>query len=322
MYIRKDRRNMEKDNNTYSVYQHVFPNGMIYTGLTHLVPPEKRFGKDGYRYKGNKKLYSQIELYGWNNIEHIIVESSLSQHEAQKLEQELIASNKEKGISYNISSGGDIGGESYLLFEYKGERLSLLDIYKKYHNLNNGVTIGHFYTRVLRHKWDIDRALIQPTNEKEQPFGVGERIYNYEGEMLNSYELWQKRKIDDITQQVIVLRINRHGWDIERALSTPMKRYNQLYEYKGNMYTTDELAHLIPENKLENHDITDRLRAGWTVEEAVERSKVVKKKYMYDGKERSLSEIYRLIPEENKIGYSTFAAKIKKGMSFEEAIKK
>ena len=86
------------------------------------------------------------------------------------MEQELIASNKEKGISYNISSGGDIGGESYLLFEYKGERLSLLDIYKKYHNLNNGVTIGHFYTRVLRHKWDIDRALIQPTNEKEQPF--------------------------------------------------------------------------------------------------------------------------------------------------------
>ena len=89
----------------------------------------------------------------------------------------------------------------------------------------------------------------------------------------------------------------------------------------GMIYTG--LTHLVPpENKLENHDITDRLRAGWTVEEAVERPKVVKKKYMYDGKERSLSEIYRLISEENKIGYSTFAAKIKKGMSFEEAIKK
>ena len=85
------------DKNTYSVYQHIFPDGMIYTGLTHFVPVEKRFGKDGKRYSDNKTLWGYICKYGWDNTEHIVVQNNLSKEEAQQLERKLIAETKANG---------------------------------------------------------------------------------------------------------------------------------------------------------------------------------------------------------------------------------
>lgn len=306
------------DNNTYSVYQHIFPNGMIYTGLTHLVPVEKRFGKNGRRYNGNKTLWTAICKFGWENIMHIVVKNNLSMKEAQKLEQQLILETKEKDISYNTLSGGDIGGSSYLMFEYNGEVMSLKDIYDKYHKGN--VTKTQFYTRVLHHHWDLDRALTQSNTTKVQPFGVGKKTFEYNGKMYNSYELWQLRKSDDITQYEIVNRINHHGWSVEDAITKPMKKYGVLYEYKGKMYNTEELANLYPENNLKRSDITGRLRNGWSVEKTVETPKQTKKKYCYNNKMMTIKEIYNLF-DEPKVGYTTFFSRFKQGIPPEEAIK-
>lgn len=292
---------------------------MIYTGLTHLVPVEKRFGKDGRRYSGNKTLWSYICKYGWDNAEHIVIQNNLSKEEAQQLERKLIAETKANGNCINTMRGGDIGGASYIMFDYKGERLSATEIYNKYSD--GTVPKGDFMTRVHHHNWDIDRALTQSTNTKLQPFGVGERIYEYDGKMLNSYELWHYRKIDELPQAVIVQRINEYHWDIERALSQPLKGRNGVYTYNGKEYNTTELAALYPQNNLENHDITDRLRQGWSIEKAVKTPKTHVPTYEFNGKQMTLAAIYREFPEP-KVAYTTFFSKVKKGLSFEEAVKR
>ena len=89
-----------KNNKKYIVYEHIFPNGMVYVGLTSN-DPEKRWGKNGCRYK-NKKFYDDIKNYGWENIEHKIIKSNLTVDEAIRIEKELILKYKENGVSYNI----------------------------------------------------------------------------------------------------------------------------------------------------------------------------------------------------------------------------
>ena len=159
--------------------------------------------------------------------------------------------------------------------EYNGE----LFTYRELADIStvNGLLPGDIRNRIKK-GWDVERAITQPKNKKVQPSGVGKREYSYDGEMLNSFELWEKRKCIELTQFQIVDRIKHHGWNIEDAISKPPKKYGRLYEYEGNLYSTSELAKIFPENKLENHDITDRLRNGWSVKDAVEKPKRFSKK--------------------------------------------
>ena len=135
------------------------------------------------------------------------------------------------------------------------------------------MTPTNLYNRVFVYKWDIDRALTQPMDKKLQPFGVGEKKYFYNGEYYNSYELAQMSHVEGLTSAHITMRINHHGWSVERAITQPIKTRDLLYEYNGGMYTTSELAELSPDDTMQNHDITDRLRNGWSVKDAVETPK-------------------------------------------------
>jgi len=92
----------------YVIYLHKNKiNGMVYIGQTSQIPPSKRWD-NGYGYRRNKKFFSAIQKYGWNNFEHIILKENLTLDEANYYEQFYISqyqSNKrEKG--YNLTSGG------------------------------------------------------------------------------------------------------------------------------------------------------------------------------------------------------------------------
>jgi hypothetical protein len=76
-------------NNTYSVYRHVFPDDSVYVGITNQTP-NKRWG-DGLGYeRGNPKLFRKILDFGWDNIEHEILNTSLTEKEALAIEKETI----------------------------------------------------------------------------------------------------------------------------------------------------------------------------------------------------------------------------------------
>lgn len=99
---------------SYCVYVHVFPNGKLYFGITSLLP-EQRWGKDGSGYDTGSQpvVWQAIKKYGWENIEHIIIEDGLTLEEASKMECELISKYKTNGrtygyeYGYNMTQGGD-----------------------------------------------------------------------------------------------------------------------------------------------------------------------------------------------------------------------
>lgn len=98
--------------NSYSVYEHICPNGKRYIGITSQNP-EIRWGKNGIRYRAhNQHFYSAILKYGWENITHNIIASGLSKKDACDMEQFFVSfyntCNREFG--YNKSTGGEHPG--------------------------------------------------------------------------------------------------------------------------------------------------------------------------------------------------------------------
>lgn len=92
--------------NDYKVYEHIFPNGKKYIGIT-CRPLKNRF-KSGHGYDHNVHMKNAINKYGWNNVKHLVIAENLTKKQAEDMEIKLIAkydlTNREKG--YNIEKGG------------------------------------------------------------------------------------------------------------------------------------------------------------------------------------------------------------------------
>lgn len=97
-------------NNNYTVYKHTTPNGKVYIGITEQNPIA-RWGKDGNGYKNSGIFRYAIKKYGWDNIEHTIIATGLSEQDACIAEKKLIKRYKSRDIrfGYNLLSGGQNG---------------------------------------------------------------------------------------------------------------------------------------------------------------------------------------------------------------------
>lgn len=88
------------------LYMHISPSGKKYIGITKQKPLNR--WKNGEGYKRNEYFYRAILKYGWDNFEHRILYSDLSEEEANQKEYELIKlydlTNPQKG--YNLRAGG------------------------------------------------------------------------------------------------------------------------------------------------------------------------------------------------------------------------
>ena len=93
---------MENDK-CYCVYLHRCPNGKVYVGITKNY---KSRWCSGSGYKDNNQFFSDIQEFGWENIEHKILISDLTISEAKNYESMLIlaydSENPKKG--YNRTS--------------------------------------------------------------------------------------------------------------------------------------------------------------------------------------------------------------------------
>lgn len=95
----------------YCVYEHVFPNGKKYIGITCDIGQRWREGRG---YETQPKMNRAINKYGRENIEHNIIVDRLSKEQAEKLEKYLIAELKTFSDGYNATVGGDTVGGYYL----------------------------------------------------------------------------------------------------------------------------------------------------------------------------------------------------------------
>lgn len=98
----------------YKIYKYTSPSGGVYIGQTHN-DIETRARKNGAQYLTVNKetgeyyqpaIAQAIVKYGWDSFQKEILYSGLTSEEADEKEKELIREYKEKGVCYNICSGG------------------------------------------------------------------------------------------------------------------------------------------------------------------------------------------------------------------------
>lgn len=112
----------------YIVYMHEHrENGKKYIGIT-CQDPYKRWG-NGKNYKKTSYFRNAVDKYGWDMFRHEILYTNLSQKEACRIEQELIAKYKtnDREYGYNNSIGGESGalGNRHKLSEETKRKMSI-----------------------------------------------------------------------------------------------------------------------------------------------------------------------------------------------------
>lgn len=96
----------------FIVYEHLFPNGKRYIGITSKNPKQRWENGSGYTKLHQSAMYYAINKYGWDNIQHNILLKNLSFEEAKKKEIELIKKyntfvHNENSNGYNMTLGGE-----------------------------------------------------------------------------------------------------------------------------------------------------------------------------------------------------------------------
>lgn len=102
----------------FIVYEHLFPNGKRYFGITSKMPNARWEGGTGYNKEHQPVMYNAIRKYGWDNIQHIVLFEGSSFDEACSKEKELIARYRTNccrygnDYGYNMTDGGEgrLGG--------------------------------------------------------------------------------------------------------------------------------------------------------------------------------------------------------------------
>ena len=92
----------------YCIYKHISPSGKVYIGQTKQKNLNKRWRNGNiYGYCQMSIFRKVIDKYGWENIQHEIIEEGLTKQEADLRECYWIQYYKELNLSYNVSNGGD-----------------------------------------------------------------------------------------------------------------------------------------------------------------------------------------------------------------------
>ena len=99
---------MKEENNNYSVYEHITPDGMYYFGVTTDI--KKRWKSNGVLYK-TTSLQPYIDKYGWDNIQHQVLFTNQTKENALWIEDFLIRTAKEDGVCINRQRSGLITKE-------------------------------------------------------------------------------------------------------------------------------------------------------------------------------------------------------------------
>lgn len=87
---------------------HTSPSGKRYIGITKQKL-EERWGKDGYRYQRCTLFWRAIQKYGWENFEHVVIDSADTLEEANEKEKHYIIKYRtnDADYGYNCTEGGD-----------------------------------------------------------------------------------------------------------------------------------------------------------------------------------------------------------------------
>lgn len=91
----------------YTIYAHIFPDGCVYIGKTKEKNLNIRWGYSGEKYDNQPLVRDAILLWGWNSIQHIVLEQGdMTREEVLKKECDYTLDYVSKGYhmlnKYNV----------------------------------------------------------------------------------------------------------------------------------------------------------------------------------------------------------------------------
>ena len=106
-----------------------------------------------------------------------------------------------------------------------------------------------------------------------------------------------------IPEYVVTTRVRKLGWDIDRAITKPVRSKRKF---------TEEQIKIMEENGIDRNTASGRLNKGWDPKEALTRPKK-------RGKQRIYPDWVYEEADKHGIRYSALGNRIRRGMSLEEA---
>ena len=109
-----------------------------------------------------------------------------------------------------------------------------------------------------------------------------------------------------ISKDTLLSRVRKLGWDVDKAITKPVRAKRKF---------TEEEIKTMEENGIDRNVAAGRRYWGWTLEEAITKSKKKGRQYVYP------DWVYKEA-DKNGISYSALGNRIRRGMSLEEACTK
>lgn len=106
-----------------------------------------------------------------------------------------------------------------------------------------------------------------------------------------------------ISKDTLLSRVRKLGWDVDKAITKPVRVKRKF---------TEEEIKTMEENGVNQNIAANRMYWGWTLEEAITKSKKKGRQYVYP------EWVYKEA-DKNGISYSALGNRIRRGMSLEEA---
>lgn len=216
----------------YCVYCHTSPSGKRYVGIT-CQKPEHRWLSDGNGYKIQPVMWRAIQKYGFDNFQHEILFSGLTEKEATAREVALIAEFRtmEREFGYNRTLGGDGVGGSVWTDERK----------KAFSEKMTGHPVSEETKEKLRQKRKnyimpqhvLDAAHAASRGRKQSPEEIEKRCAKLRG-----------RKMSDKFKAMASERMrgeNNHGYGKKQSAETVAKRVASRSGYKHSNETKEKI---------------------------------------------------------------------------------
>lgn len=99
-------------NKIYYLYKHIFPNNKVYIGITCQKPKER--WRNGLGYRSQSLMWKAIQKYGWENIQHEILYTTIDKNIIEQKEREYITEiyhSNNADLGYNVELGGNYSGK-------------------------------------------------------------------------------------------------------------------------------------------------------------------------------------------------------------------
>ena len=212
------------NNDCWSVYIHLFPNNKTYVGITS-DKPSTRWGNQGSGYK-EQMVYSAIQKYGWDNIDHIIFASNLTRLEANNMEILLIEKLNSYVDGYNQTFGGE--GKTEYSFE---ERRLVVNLW------NQGKTMSEISTITSIPPATIRRFLrfFNITDSEMHQRGFDHADHERDNQIL---QLWEKKisnaeiaNILSCNTKTVTNALNRLNISVEERIRRGGQKKNPVLQY-------------------------------------------------------------------------------------------